>query len=1113
MGTGAIYSGHSVDVLTCQGAPAKVGLCHISKERTITVPRPDKRPLFPEWDYLIITASNEKQAGAYRGMIEIRKSLGLISGAKSILVIADPGGRRVSSGGSTIYCLLRILDLELGTRRASGARIDPNTWAETLGRLRVLIVHAGGDSRRLPPYGPCGKIFVPVPGESGGALGTTLFDRLIPTYFRLPGPASGGGQVIVASGDVLLDFDAENVMFKEHGITGVGALVSPDVAKNHGVYCRREDGRVLKFLQKPSIAKQVELGAISPHGQAVLDIGILNFDPSAAVQLLRLCEIREDKKGKGDLIWNGPLAESIEAKGLDIYREICCALGNDTRYPGYVDEVWGAGSGVDSAALRSIYQGLRTVPFHVHVVPSLRFLHFGTLQDLIESGRSLMSSEMSDPEKGTSVVINSQVSGQGIILGKNAWVEGCRVEAPLTLAGDNVVVGVDVDGALLALPRGACLDVIEGKGRDGQQGWFVRAYSSDDAFHMGADKGARLCGLPVLEWLEAMGAGPADVWKAEQTAAERTVWKGRFFPFIREKGEYRDWLWLQEPEKASAHEKRGWLSSDRYSLDEIAVRADLHSFQSRRLKIRGEQVRETLSRVFGPESDLSAAEIAFLMQSTEKNERAKWIVAIVREAIRSYEATQTRQGLGALELPRILHTLGSVLLNIASGARAKSEGTRDIVGALRAGLTTAEKRSLCELGLPIEGAANLKTWAGKMKETAFRHQSRTIVFRSGRIPAPPKNVLRSDEIVWGRAPARLDLGGGWTDTPPYSLERGGCVINAAVNLNGQAPIQAYARVIEKREIRINSIDHSTRVVIKTMDGLLDYRKPWSQFALAKAALALAGFAPESAAWPAGARTLDGMLRYFGGGIELTTLAAIPSGSGLGTSSIMGAVLISIISRVVGRALAARDLFHAVLKLEQELTTGGGWQDQIGGAIEGVKMITAERGLVPDPRIHFVQADLLDPAANGGVTLLYYTGLRRLAKNILHEVVGRYLDRDRGSMETLRQLHAFPPLMAEAMAMRDMEKFGELIDVAWKLNVDLDPDHTTSVIDELRTQIKPHVMGAKLLGAGGGGFLLMVCKSPEDAAAVKGKLDRKPPNDRARFFDYSISRTGLVVTVC
>jgi galactokinase/mevalonate kinase-like predicted kinase len=542
----------------------------------------------------------------------------------------------------------------------------------------------------------------------------------------------------------------------------------------------------------------------------------------------------------------------------------------------------------------------------------------------------------------------------------------------------------------------------------------------------------------------------------------------------------------------------------------MAVRADLDAFHSKRLAIRGELALGSLSRSFGPGGEMSAAEFAFLIEKAPAVERADWIVAMAREAARGYTDARLHRGLDSLGLSRVLHTAGSVLAKLAE--RDERVG-REITRALASGLTVSEKTSLRKMGAPVEHASRPNIWAGELKEAAFRHLGQTIVYRGGAVPHPPKNVLRSDEIVWGRAPARLDLGGGWTDTPPYSLERGGCVINAAVNLNGQAPIQAYARVIERPEIRINSIDHSTRVVVRTLEGLLDYRKPGSQFALAKAALALAGFAPDAAAWPAGVRTLEAMLRRFGGGIELTTLAAIPSGSGLGTSSIMGAVLLSIVGRMVGRPLTSRELFHSVLKLEQELTTGGGWQDQIGGVIEGVKMIEADKGLVPDPRIHFVPADLLDPATNGGRTLLYYTGLRRLAKNILHEVVGRYLDRDRSAMETLRRLHAFPPLMAEAMAMRDMDQFGELIDLAWQLNVDLDPDHSTPMIAGLREAIRPHVLGSKLLGAGGGGFLLMVCGSPEEAAAVRGMLEKKPPNGNARFFDYSISRTGLVVTVC
>ncbi|MHC4510851.1 MAG: GHMP family kinase ATP-binding protein, partial [Planctomycetota bacterium] len=168
------------------------------------------------------------------------------------------------------------------------------------------------------------------------------------------------------------------------------------------------------------------------------------------------------------------------------------------------------------------------------------------------------------------------------------------------------------------------------------------------------------------------------------------------------------------------------------------------------------------------------------------------------------------------------------------------------------------------------------------------------------------------------------MGGGWTDTPPYSLEHGGCVVNAAVNLNGQPPIQAYVRIIEKPVIRISSIDQGARTEITCFDELLDYRKATSSFALAKAALALSCFRRQTDI-TAGNISLRRTLADFGGGIELTTLAAIPKGSGLGTSSIMGAVILAAIQRAVGRELSKRELFYSVLRLEQALTTGGGWQ--------------------------------------------------------------------------------------------------------------------------------------------------------------------------------------------
>jgi galactokinase/mevalonate kinase-like predicted kinase len=181
-------------------------------------------------------------------------------------------------------------------------------------------------------------------------------------------------------------------------------------------------------------------------------------------------------------------------------------------------------------------------------------------------------------------------------------------------------------------------------------------------------------------------------------------------------------------------------------------------------------------------------------------------------------------------------------------------------------------------------------------------------------------------------------------------------------------------------------------------------------------------------------------------------------------------------------------------------------------VDGVKMIVTEAGMVPDAHIHYVPQDIIDPEHNGGQTLLYYTGITRLAKNILHQVVGRYLSRDRANVATLLHIEQVAREVMGSFIRKDIARFGQLIDTAWQLNKRLDPNSSNEEIERLLARVGPHLYGAKLLGAGGGGFLLMICKSPADAAAVREMLEAEPPNERARFFDYSVSSTGLVVTV-
>jgi galactokinase/mevalonate kinase-like predicted kinase len=1049
------------------------------------------------WDYLIVTASNERQARAYETQLALRRELGLLSGVQESIVVADPGGRRVGSGGSTLFCLMEVL-----RRRLSGQtrRAGPQAWERVLGGLRILIVHAGGDSRRMPAYGPCGKIFIPVPGENDSAVFLSLFDRQLPTYLALPEATRGRGQVVITSGDVLLRFDPAAVRFAREGVTGLACYAQPEQASRHGVFCCGQDDEVRLFLQKPSIDEQKAQGAIDTYGQSCLDIGVMHFDAGTAVRLLRVFVARADKDG--GLSLGGPRGRAIMQHGLDFYREVCCAMGRQASPEHYIRSAGRSGSKWTAEMLGDLFEPLSAIPFNVQLLKRCEFLDFGMNRSLIDSGTRLVQEDRGVSHLQGHLDINNELSPGGAVHGSASWVEGCRIRSALTLGGGNVVVGIDVDEPL-SLSAGMCLDVIGGRDARRRRVWFVRCYGVDDTFKGGMHDGAVFCRQELCDWLTALGATLQEVWDAAVGPHDRTIWNARLFPAIKQHHEYRQWMWMFDPSGASDAQRSAWRSADRYSLEQILAMADHEGFYERRRAIRAALVRASLQRAFRPDSGLSARELAWLMR--RDGDPQVWIAETIKHACRQCEGDAGFTTL--LVLPRVLHSLGSAM---AGGVR---EGRRPVAGALPGlgdMLDPDVRRRLRSLGLEPDANMTVAQWGRRMQETAFERLEHVIVASGAEEEPSPHSVLRSDEIVWARAPARLDMGGGWTDTPPYSLEWGGCVTNAAVNLNGQPPIQAYVRVIDEPLIRIGSIDLGVRIEVREFGDLLDYRQATGSFALAKAAMALSGLTPNAGGRK---RTLRKAMETFGGGIELTTLAAIPKGSGLGTSSIMGAVIVAALARVMGKALSPRELFHSVLRLEQALTTGGGWQDQIGGAVDGVKMIVTEPGMVPDAHIHYLPSDILDPRANGGQTLLYYTGITRLAKNILHQVVGRYLDRDRAAMATLRQIGAVAREVMDAFIRKDIERFGRLMDVAWQLNKRLDPNSSNDEIEALFARVRPHTYGGKLLGAGGGGFMLMICKSPQDAVAVRRMLDTDPPNRRARFFDFNVSTEGLVVTVC
>ncbi len=531
------------------------------------------------WDYLMVTASNEAQARAYESQLTLRRQGGSLSGIREVIVLGDPGGQRIGSGGSTLYCLMTVLNRELKLLQRPEA--EDMTLTKILRGLRILIIHAGGDSRRLPAYSPCGKIFVPVPGAGESTLGTTLFDRILPGFSALPPGAEG--QVVVTSGDALILFDAARANLAKPGLTALGSPATPEAAGKHGVFCLGQRGEVRLYLQKPDFAEQARCGAIGPDGQSILDIGVMSFDAPTAVALLKAFEV-EWRPGN-QLGWSESMRQTILAKGLDIYREVCCALGSEASAAHHFASARASGSKWDETTLARVYHALEGLPFHIEVLPSCHFLHFGTTHQMITSGLELMRLDQVAPLPNDLLGLNNDLQPGGDLHGQCAWVEGCRISAPLTLDGQNVVAGVDVNEPT-TLPLRACLDVMFGHSRNGSAVWFVRAYGLNDTFKDAVHRGATFCNLPLLQWLSIMGAKEDEIWDPAISPAERTLWNARVFPAEIQSAGYHKWLWMYDPLSATTDQKRAFQTAERYSSAEIAMLADQNDFHTRRQLIR-----------------------------------------------------------------------------------------------------------------------------------------------------------------------------------------------------------------------------------------------------------------------------------------------------------------------------------------------------------------------------------------------------------------------------------------------------------------------------------------------------------------------------------------------
>ena len=373
----------------------------------------------------------------------------------------------------------------------------------------------------------------------------------------------------------------------------------------------------------------------------------------------------------------------------------------------------------------------------------------------------------------------------------------------------------------------------------------------------------------------------------------------------------------------------------------------------------------------------------------------------------------------------------------------------------------------------------------------------------------PRLSVYADQIVWGRSPVRIDLAGGWTDTPPYCLNEGGNVVNMAIELNGQPPLQVYVKPSKEYQVVLRSIDLGAIEIVKTYDELAHFTQIGSPFSIPKAALVLAGFQPGFSIETY--TSLEEQLKEFGSGIEITLLSAIPAGSGLGTSSILASTVLGAVADFCGLSWDKNELGNRTLILEQLLTTGGGWQDQYGGILRGIKLLQTTGGMNQSPLVRWLPDYLFNSPEYQACHLLYYTGLTRTAKGILAEIVRGMFLNSTEHLTLLGQMKAHALDLYEAIQRENFDEMGRLVGKSWEQNKALDAGTNPPGVEAIIRQVHDYCLGYKLPGAGGGGYLYMVAKSPEAAARIRTILTQNPPNACARFVDMTLSDKGFQVS--
>ena len=289
--------------------------------------------------------------------------------------------------------------------------------------------------------------------------------------------------------------------------------------------------------------------------------------------------------------------------------------------------------------------------------------------------------------------------------------------------------------------------------------------------------------------------------------------------------------------------------------------------------------------------------------------------------------------------------------------------------------------------------------------------------------------------------------GGGTDIPSFFNVHGGAVISTTfdkycyVNVRHMPPFHPYiSELVHNRFERVNNIDEIEHPLIRECMRMHDIHE-----------------------------------------IRLTYEGDLPARTGLGTSSTFAVGMLNAFCALKGKMMSKRQLAQEAIHVERDvLREHGGWQDQVAASYGGLNRIDFKDGDFS------VNPIVISPERKNELNqnlLLFYTGIQRFSSEIQANTFATSVDKVQLLKDILGLVDEAEDVLCNPT--RSLNEFGKLLDATWKFKRGTGAKVSNGSIDELYAiGIKAGALGGKLLGAGGGGFLLFYCEKEKQAELLK-----------------------------